>query len=249
MAVIFAAEPVFMKTLSTLILILTLAVGCKKQAPTYFCKNTCYTCYKANNYTDSHDRCNTDYLPEEFEIYLMDDSLFGYICKEKEPTIYREYEGELKDIGAQIDSEKAARLSCYEKGAYQPQYFNYTAFAAHNQKCEECYDSITKHFLHYYLDTVEVLTGFCGNCVSDAFVADTLPGLIAYASQKVSAMHCGAANGNKYRINSYISTYIRNQIYDTALSQSERENWIALNNWFDFNPVMTPYPAIYSDCP
>lgn len=231
------------------LLLITLAFGCKKQATVYFCKNTCYKCYEASNYNYHHDRCNTDYTLELFALYMEDDSIGGFICREIEPTVYREYEGDLDDIGAQIDSEQAARLNCYEKDTYQPQYFNYNAFVAHNQKCEQCYDSITKHFLHYYLDTVEKLTGFCEACIGTEFANDTLPGLIAYAEAMVSNMHCGTPASVKASIPGSILNYVNDRKFDNSPPPLAGTSWIGLGNWFDFNPVMVPHPRIYSDCP
>lgn len=187
--------------------------------------------------------------PYQYKEHMKVYEMSGYTCKETLPSKLYKVQGNPKEVSETVKAIQSGGMDCYDKARYDPDYFDYEKFKVNQQNCQACYDTIAKHYLRAYFDTLAVYSnGFCAECVGPGFQFGALPGMIAYASSKVEYMHCGYANAPKNTLN--IGLIFKSLQYDTSLAQDEKDNWVKLNNWVDFNPiVMEGFKApIFREC-
>ena len=119
------------------------------------------------------------------------------------------------------------------------------------ERCTECYDTIMKHYLEIYFDTLELHTNFCSDCITTSFIADTA---VPYATAKVNAMgmNCGSPSSATFSmdITNYFEQLGFNPITPSFTIQ-ERDYWFSVSTWASFNPIVQSlgfHPVIFKAC-
>lgn len=238
-----------MKTLqliACLVVFILPGAGCKRVV---FCKNTCLTCYHPKDVDLKFVFCDAPSDPILYEQLIEDYEMLGFVCKESLPSKIHKVQGNPKEVNETVKAIESTGMKCYDKSEYDPDYFDHEKFKANALACQACYDTIAKHYLVVYFDTIGKYTqGFCADCIGPDFLKKDLPGIIAYAAGKVEHMHCGYANTPKITLN--VGSVFNAIPFDTTLSQVERENWVKLGLWTDFNSVVREgfKAPIFRDC-
>lgn len=110
--------------------------------------------------------------------------------------------------------------------------------ACEKDSCLTCLNRYVDIYIDEYLNKLDTLTiGFCGDCVTPGMV-DTAH---TWAKQKALQLTCIDTTTTPNQIN--LSSIIRNRSYDPvsdSFSIEEKNNYIALGAWMDFNPVASP---------
>ncbi|HLP50968.1 MAG TPA: hypothetical protein VK154_08790 [Chitinophagales bacterium] len=110
--------------------------------------------------------------------------------------------------------------------------------ACQNDSCVKCLNRYVEIYIDEYFNNLDTLTnGFCEDCVTWAMV-DTAHDR---AERKARQLNCIDATPTTTRID--VSQIIRNRQYQPvsdSFTAGDKNYYIALGAWLDFNPVASP---------
>lgn len=118
--------------------------------------------------------------------------------------------------------------------------------ACQNDSCVKCLNSYVDIYIDEYFSKLDALTnGFCEDCVTPGMV-DTAR---EWAEQKAMQLNCIDTTTTPGQIDLF--AIIRNRQYQPvsdSFTAEDKNDYIAMGAWLDFNPVAAPYRIALPAC-